>query len=222
MFKAIFFLQIERGLPCLPTHCFHGGDEIPDEAQTSWQCLSPVSFLLHRFFTFFAWEFEWGMEVVSVRVGQRMRAQHYSFGRLRGRFESRLHIEDPFLAERNLHCVLRRDRESVLHSKFCEAAQDMRSGRLPNGLRWYSSPEQGIVKKQGLIGYSSGAGVNKAAWQPKLTNPDGIADESKVQVMSRNDEPRSVRTDGLPREPAPEEVPPTTLCHKHAAHVQCT
>lgn len=136
---ATYFMQAEphMRLPCLPIQYFRGGDEIPQAARVSWTCdlhWSSRAWLLHRFFCFFAGEFRWGQEVVSIRLGRRAAADDPAFSQLRGRFDARLHIEDPFLTARNLHCVLRPEQEAILHTKLCEAANAMSHGILPVGL----------------------------------------------------------------------------------------
>eukprot|EP00959_Pyramimonas_sp_CCMP1952_P470671 9497086-Pyramimonas_sp.AAC.1 len=50
-------------------------------------------------------------KVVSVRLGKRLAATEARFGSLQGRHARRLHIEDPFLLQRNLNCVLGRLQE---------------------------------------------------------------------------------------------------------------
>lgn len=242
LLMAIFFLQVDSEvcMPCLPTSCFHGEDNIPDEAVTSWQCPLPVAVLLTRFFDFFAWEFEWGQEVVSVRWGQRFNTSHVDFGQLRGRLELRLHIEDPFLPARNLHCVLNASRENELYSKLCEASQDMQSGRLPRGLQHCvaSANQAFLLRGRGGAagGRAAGATVSAAAieharcsngatikgadiWQPQHLDAKNVAD--RQQLVDDRQPAAVVQTDLLARqekvlkyEPAPEEVPPTTLCRK--------
>eukprot|EP00933_Yihiella_yeosuensis_P013888 TRINITY_DN12660_c0_g1_i1.p1 TRINITY_DN12660_c0_g1~~TRINITY_DN12660_c0_g1_i1.p1 ORF type:complete len:283 (+),score=46.38 TRINITY_DN12660_c0_g1_i1:592-1440(+) len=51
--------------------------------------------------------FDWGKEVVSIRLGRRERTSSDEFEDLKGRFDSRLHIEDPFERSRNLADVVR-------------------------------------------------------------------------------------------------------------------
>eukprot|EP00443_Scrippsiella_acuminata_P079740 CAMPEP_0115544490 /NCGR_PEP_ID=MMETSP0271-20121206/92115_1 /TAXON_ID=71861 /ORGANISM="Scrippsiella trochoidea, Strain CCMP3099" /LENGTH=182 /DNA_ID=CAMNT_0002977807 /DNA_START=158 /DNA_END=703 /DNA_ORIENTATION=- len=57
------------------------------------------------------------------------------YSELRGRFANRIHIEDPFLLSRNLHCALRPELEEGLYSKLWDAAQAMQQGFLPVGLQ---------------------------------------------------------------------------------------
>ncbi|CAK0876113.1 unnamed protein product [Prorocentrum cordatum] len=69
-------------------------------------CSLPCVELLRRFFSFYHCGFRRGGEVVSVRLGRRRNAAWPQLARLRGRHVPRLHIEDPFILERNLNCVL--------------------------------------------------------------------------------------------------------------------
>ena len=68
---AIYFLQVDPNIkmPCLPTRHFTGRGRAPQQVQ--WTCQLPSAALLFRFFSFFATQFQWGNEVVSVRHGQR-------------------------------------------------------------------------------------------------------------------------------------------------------
>mmetsp|Transcript_11982 Transcript_11982/g.29724 ORF Transcript_11982/g.29724 Transcript_11982/m.29724 type:complete len:600 (-) Transcript_11982:80-1879(-) len=134
---AIYFLQVEPQLhmPCLPTTCFNGEVSIPQAAKVAWSCKLRRVELLYRFMFFFVGEFRWGSEVVSIRVGTRNTATDCVFDELRGRLDSRLHIEDPFLLSRNLHCVLRVENEHVLYAKLWEVVQAMQYGNIPFGLR---------------------------------------------------------------------------------------
>merc|ERR1712194_935137 len=88
-----------------------------------------------RFFNFYAYEFNWGTEVVSPRCGQRCPISHTFYDQLPGHHENRIHIEDPFLLDRNLSCVLHDDREMALHVALVQAAQEMHVGGLPMCLR---------------------------------------------------------------------------------------
>lgn len=71
-----------------------------------WESPLNVSALLMQFCLFYSHEFQWGSEVVSPRLGCRMQIREQCFSWLETWGESRLHIEDPFILERNLNCVL--------------------------------------------------------------------------------------------------------------------
>lgn len=80
--------------------------EAPNVRNLRWETPLPVSALLMQFCLFYYHEFQWGTEVVSPRLGCRMRITHECFSWLETWGETRLHIEDPFILERNLNCVL--------------------------------------------------------------------------------------------------------------------
>lgn len=217
---AVFFLQVEPivNMPCLPTHHFHGGDQIPPDAiRGNWRCSLPASWLLQRFFSFYAWEFGWGTEVVSVRYGRRGGAHHQNFSQLRGRFEGRLHIEDPFLIERNLHCVLQPEREVLLHQKFCEAAQELRSGhQLPRGLRRCSTSRPTGFQQRMAPPPSPAIGIGEGKAKTKPTPAQasqGSSAGETYEAISRSPEgwPDAMITQPAITQPAPEDVPTTTL-----------
>jgi len=132
---AIYFLQVDPNIkmPCLPTRHFTGRGRAPQQVQ--WTCQLPSAALLFRFFSFFATQFQWGNEVVSVRHGQRATVDDPAYDNLRAGLSQRLHIEDPFLTGRNLHCVLGLQQEYLFYSKIHQAAQAMQNYGLPAGLR---------------------------------------------------------------------------------------
>jgi len=90
--------------------------------------------LLCRFFHFFVVEFQWGTEVVSVRLGQRVHRTEPEFAALPGRWASRLHVEDPFFLNRNLNRVLGVDQEKRLQAKLIAALEGLRAGAGLRGL----------------------------------------------------------------------------------------
>jgi len=139
---AIYFLQVhpEVRLPHFDTAHFEADskkkpDELVVKARKAWRCELTSVELLHRFFWFYASWFSWGEEVVSVRQGARLFAYQDCFSPLRGRFTPRLHIEDPYELERNLHCVLGEVQELKLQQAFADAWFSMEHGVLPVGLR---------------------------------------------------------------------------------------
>jgi len=136
---AIYFLQVDEPcrLPCLPTHAFSGVGR-PNVPEFKWSCELPLFTLLSRFFTFFTTEFRWGEEIVSVRLGRRVLAPECA--QLRGVHTKRLHIEDPFLLERNLHCTLQNEQEWKFYAKLQEAAQTLQSGLVPPSLQCSLTP----------------------------------------------------------------------------------
>lgn len=132
---ALYFLQVQPGMqfPCLPTHAFNLGGSSSLAAGT-WGCPVPVSLLFAGFITFFATEFHWGSEVVSVRLGKREAAKAPAFEQLPGRLGSRMHIEDPFLLGRNLNCVLGASQEEDLRKIFWRSHEILSTGRSPISL----------------------------------------------------------------------------------------
>ena len=103
---AIYFMQTCHGLPCLPTDAFSEDGPAPNVRNLRWESALPVPTLLMQFCLFYHHEFQWGTEVVSPRMGCRMTIREQCFSWLETWGESRLHIEDPFILERNLNCVL--------------------------------------------------------------------------------------------------------------------
>jgi DNA polymerase sigma len=85
------------------------------------QCASSSSDLLRGFFSFYATEFSWGHEVVSIRLGQRVSIDTHQFDALaRGKLNPNhaIHIEDPLDTFRNLNCVLDVDGLARLRGAF--------------------------------------------------------------------------------------------------------
>mmetsp|Transcript_35892 Transcript_35892/g.78605 ORF Transcript_35892/g.78605 Transcript_35892/m.78605 type:complete len:482 (-) Transcript_35892:100-1545(-) len=125
---AIYFLQVdpEIHLPCIPVGAFEEGglgaaDPRVEAAKKEWapqeKSFSAMD-LFHRFRLFFAEEFGWGSEVVSVRLGRRESAASPEFGLMQHRLAKRIHVEDPYELGRNLHCVLSLEREAFLRTTF--------------------------------------------------------------------------------------------------------
>jgi hypothetical protein len=143
---AIYFMQVDPDicLPCLPTCCSKGDeyddsyrqdlDEAVQKVSVFWRCHFSTAELLVRFFFFYERWFAWGHEVVSPRLGQRFFANSHAFEQLRGRWTQRLHVEDPCVLERNLHCVLWDCEEVRLRKAFAEATASLDKGLTPVGL----------------------------------------------------------------------------------------
>jgi hypothetical protein len=132
---AIYYLQVEEGLPCLPTTAFGKLGKI-DLAVTlpKWEAkrASPLetSELFAGFIRFFTKDFHWGSEVISVRVGKRVSATDITFSDLQPLDPWRIHIEDPFEHKRNLNCVLQAECEMQLWYNFYKDYED-RTGTVP-------------------------------------------------------------------------------------------
>lgn len=131
---AIYFMQTCHGMPCLPTDAFSENGPAPNVRNLRWETPLPVSALLMQFCLFYYHAFQWGTEVVSPRLGCRMRITHKCFSWLETWGETRLHIEDPFILERNLNCVLGSWQEGRLREVLQESAVAMIAGKLPRCL----------------------------------------------------------------------------------------
>jgi len=139
----IYFLQVhaDTQLPILPVDAFEeGGQQESDERVVAamWQCGLSLGELVARFFAFYSCQepngFVWGKEVASIRWGRRSSAKHAMFSELRGRQACRVHIEDPYQLERNLHGVLGEFEEEQLQTAFRDTWLDIRSNKVPAAL----------------------------------------------------------------------------------------
>ncbi|CAK0811254.1 unnamed protein product [Prorocentrum cordatum] len=131
---AIYFLQVhpDFGLPLLSTQLFDGFGRLPPAPR--WECRAPLPGALRQLFAFYAREFEWSREVVSMRLGRWCRAGGPEFTLLPNAADHRLHVEDPFLTGRNLNCVLGLEQEAQLQAALRAAEAALRGGGLPPGL----------------------------------------------------------------------------------------
>eukprot|EP00429_Kryptoperidinium_foliaceum_P043723 CAMPEP_0176101670 /NCGR_PEP_ID=MMETSP0120_2-20121206/50994_1 /TAXON_ID=160619 /ORGANISM="Kryptoperidinium foliaceum, Strain CCMP 1326" /LENGTH=754 /DNA_ID=CAMNT_0017435721 /DNA_START=131 /DNA_END=2395 /DNA_ORIENTATION=+ len=145
---VIYYLQIELEMPCLSTEAFDNrgvGFEDPAvaSATSAWQVDShSPSSLVWGFFRFYASRFAWGREVVSIRLGKRSSRTDERFKRLSHRSVARLHIEDPYELDRNLHCVLGAEQEEKLIAALRKVSAGVERGAPPVGLGhlWGSPP----------------------------------------------------------------------------------
>lgn len=140
---ALYFLLVEESvkMPHLNTEDYKTPDASP---QQPWECKDPVSVLLYKFFYFYTHTFNWGTEVVSVRLGRRAPLWDLEFQQLPGssRYDQRsqrLHVEDPFFLNINLNRVLEAHREVELRKKIGEALDTLKEGTVPAGLAPRSS-----------------------------------------------------------------------------------
>eukprot|EP00928_Gymnodinium_smaydae_P015002 TRINITY_DN15500_c0_g1_i1.p1 TRINITY_DN15500_c0_g1~~TRINITY_DN15500_c0_g1_i1.p1 ORF type:complete len:559 (+),score=74.85 TRINITY_DN15500_c0_g1_i1:53-1729(+) len=133
---VIYFMQVDLrvGLPCLPVQDFDGSIGIPETARISWNLDMSLTALLALFFRFYAYEFRWGDEVVAIHLGRRTSRFELTHGELGDNCISRLHVADPFLANRNLNCVLGTENEHRLYQQLKTAAESLRVGGVPAGL----------------------------------------------------------------------------------------
>eukprot|EP00928_Gymnodinium_smaydae_P068847 TRINITY_DN5212_c0_g1_i2.p1 TRINITY_DN5212_c0_g1~~TRINITY_DN5212_c0_g1_i2.p1 ORF type:complete len:451 (+),score=44.85 TRINITY_DN5212_c0_g1_i2:56-1354(+) len=133
---AIYFMQVDPrvNLPCLPVGDFDGGIEIPRSAKFTCNLLIPRTALLYMFFSFYAYEFNWGEEVVAMHLGRRTSRYDPIHGELSDICYPRLHVSDPFLKDRNLNCVLKAENEVWLYNEMKSAADALHVGIIPAGL----------------------------------------------------------------------------------------
>jgi DNA polymerase sigma len=126
---VIYFLQVtDMGqMPCLQARgeedeAFEddvSAEKLTRAAKANWNLRKSMSFemWLSGFFAFYAGTqgpylgehqppFNWGDEVVSIRLGKRLSKSSSEFRELKGRQEVKLHIEDPFERSRNLRDVM--------------------------------------------------------------------------------------------------------------------
>eukprot|EP00930_Biecheleria_cincta_P101486 TRINITY_DN93135_c0_g1_i1.p1 TRINITY_DN93135_c0_g1~~TRINITY_DN93135_c0_g1_i1.p1 ORF type:complete len:538 (-),score=65.97 TRINITY_DN93135_c0_g1_i1:349-1869(-) len=133
---VLYFLQVdtELAMPCLPIEHFSCYGQSPEISNFAWTCRMPLAAVLRKFFTFYGvpggMGFDWGSEVVSVRLGRRAKAHEPVFASLPARNTRRLHVEDPFLP-RNLNCVLDKDKENIFQAKLQEEAATLVSQEVP-------------------------------------------------------------------------------------------
>lgn len=128
---SIYFLQVsDAKLPCLQQggaldNVFEDDDtaaiRASEEKAGGWTLDEdlPLSTLVCKFFAFYAREFRWGFEVVSVRLGRR------PFVSCR---DARLHIEDPFVRSRDLCDVLKHEKQ--LKDSFAAGDRSLQEGRF--------------------------------------------------------------------------------------------
>jgi hypothetical protein len=133
---VIYFLQVdpEVKMPCFPVKEFTGKHQVPDVARVPWWCPLALPMLMARFFEFYAGNFLWGYEVVSVRNGQRQCSTDAVFSQLpSSKGVTMIHIEDPFILHRNLNCVLGWEQNSLLRQKMTSAIQTVKMCKVPFG-----------------------------------------------------------------------------------------
>mmetsp|Transcript_54409 Transcript_54409/g.117759 ORF Transcript_54409/g.117759 Transcript_54409/m.117759 type:complete len:415 (-) Transcript_54409:266-1510(-) len=214
---VIYFMQVHPmvGMPCLPTWAFDNQGAVMRRALALWNCPVPLQTLVYRFFQFYAHDFHWGAEVVSVRLGQRAGAQEPSFERLSGRCAVRLHIEDPFLLDRNLNVALRYEQEWVLKSKFVSTFGILHLGATPPSLT-REVPTEAAKKplneeKESTDVVSSGCeSTASGVTQSRLGSWSGESDRDHGRLSSQ---PHSL-ADALQVGPASRDLPIPRFCHR--------
>lgn len=119
---VIFYLQVKHGMASLQDSMYQeivfdwvSGERYNVAFASPTEGVFPDARLLEGFWKFYAKEFQWGQEVVSIRTGLRHPVAYYHPDL--SRFTDRcplstheqvecIHIEDPFQNQRNLNCVL--------------------------------------------------------------------------------------------------------------------
>jgi len=149
-----------------------------------------------RFFDFFATQYAWGYEVVSIRTGTRQYVCNPVYSQLNSCMGSpMMQIEDPFILSRNLNCVLGWDQNSMLCNKLKSAINTIKMGSSPFGfvtaLSWCQSMQgQNMVEDKGMM--------------PWITGPQATGSEKALPVSEGSlggDNPQS-GTNGSPLQKA--------------------
>lgn len=191
-------------LPCFPTAVFSGHKHIPPEADITWECTLPLPALVCRFFEFYTTSFHWGYEVVSCRTGGRLYSSNPTYRQLAGRdVTSMIHIEDPFLLNRNLNCVLGTDQHMKLYQKMSGAYRLIQMDLAPEGFRLGLNMclEKAALLDKQAPGAPPGFTENgvKPSDQRRPANTNGLAEKHQEGVVPRG------------AAPAPDDVPMTAL-----------
>eukprot|EP00929_Paragymnodinium_shiwhaense_P117244 TRINITY_DN8760_c0_g2_i1.p1 TRINITY_DN8760_c0_g2~~TRINITY_DN8760_c0_g2_i1.p1 ORF type:complete len:903 (-),score=167.08 TRINITY_DN8760_c0_g2_i1:107-2815(-) len=167
---AIYFMQVdpEVQLPCLSVGAFEWGSP----SLGDWSCPLPLHVLVARFFRFYEEQFAWGVEVVSVRLGRRQKAESRHFSHLSHRAAVRVHVEDPFQLERNLHDVLGEQQEQRLRAAFSAALHVVLAGNTPQGLG--AEPTTGNARVGLGLGQHAADGGDKVSSRPAAKTPSPV------------------------------------------------
>jgi hypothetical protein len=221
---AIYFMQVDPlvKMPCFPASLFDGNKRLPETIKVHWQCPLVLPVLIARFFEFYATQYSWGYEVVSVRVGQRLYTTEPSYSQLPVNSDGTAmpHIEDPFLLARNLNCVLGWEQTSSLQHKFCMTLRAIQMGSAPFGfvtaLGWFEKPgdeveEHSEEEQNKTQTRQNGMPMQSDNPQSGTAPRQSIASRSK-ETMVKNTKPSPVAQVRNAKPPAPEDLPMTTLC----------
>jgi len=123
---AIYFLQVKVGLPG------------PFQANMNWECKLSLDSLFTEFFVWYADEFGWCNEVVSLRTGRRVDKEGAEFQALDKR-RRKLLIEDPYITTRNLSDVLTDEAELETYKAIMNMARKCKSYRTESSASESSS-----------------------------------------------------------------------------------
>jgi len=141
---TFYFLQVSSAK--LPNfHADHdfldsGSVDVAVRSVKGWTLDRPVATLVTEFFAFYAKDFKWGSEVVSVRHGRRDVSSSEVFQNLVGRDLCRLHIEDAFAQTSNLNIPLWRNHEHRLRAMIVATSAALEEGRC-----WDAFPALPVV-----------------------------------------------------------------------------
>jgi hypothetical protein len=133
---AIYFMQVDPSIkmPVLPTAEFTGEKYSSPVSDIQWSCPLYLPMLMARFFEFYATQYHWGYETISVRSGERIYVSDPTYSQLQADAGSVMpHIEDPFLLTRNLNCVLGWEQNIMLRNKLNSAIKAVQMGSAPFG-----------------------------------------------------------------------------------------
>jgi len=224
---TLYFLQVDPmvKLPCFPTQAFTGHKHIPPEAHIKWECPLSLPALVNRFFEFYTTSFHWGYEVISIRTGSRLYSNNPMYRQLAGRdVATMIHIEDPFLLNRNLNCVLGMDQHTALCKRMTAAHQSILAGAAPEGFRIALTlcSEKAVILDNPVT--SAAPGSSKDSAEPAETNGNEAKQLDDRQTKTEHTIPAKSNGNGQmshvldpPLEgygaaaPAPEMVPTTAL-----------
>lgn len=109
---AIYYLHSCAGLDCLDVEVYTKKPVLV--CAQHWEPTLTLTELLVGFFRFYGWDFAWGSEVASIRLGVRSSRTHELWRKHRNFSSARLHLQDPFLLDRNLNCTLELENEAVV------------------------------------------------------------------------------------------------------------
>lgn len=212
---VIYFLLVTPGLnvPVVPVHLFMTALEEKGRfprLDMKWSCQQPLGMLVRGFFYFFAQEFVWGEEVVSVRVGKRLAVGDAEYGNLRGRFDhARLHVEDPYLLSRNLNCALSQQQEFILRNKICWVWQQLQQNCIPHSFcqepsgaqhAMFETPE--LAERVSGKPNSSKEATNREDARPEEIHSPSNGHVSKPQKEVKGNVPGSQEVKGISPLPA--------------------
>eukprot|EP00913_Durusdinium_trenchii_P030261 g28351.t1 len=90
---AIYFMQVHPKIRLEDGNADEAEQKV-EAARGWWTCSLSLGQMVLRFFQFYSQEFDWGREVVTVRIGQRRSTNDSVLIKLKGRNCQRLHVED--------------------------------------------------------------------------------------------------------------------------------